>query len=1086
MKLVQYAVIAILSVSAAFALEPWKTTAEAQAAMKTRLDQQWEKYAGDDLKKGTGSQEPAYYALYGASIGYDPARIEKAISWIQKFLITDEKNRAYGNCYWYWGDTNVNDYNAIQFTMRISVLLYMHYSDRLTPKAKKILEDTFKLGIEGVKRQRVRLSYSNIILKKIFNLIALGEAMNMPEVAAEGYRIFDEWLVYTYQNGLCEFLSPTYYQIDVENLSLIQKYAKRPEARDAAAQALMFIWTDILANWYAPSERLGGTHSRDYDRLTGHGGIDKLVAMSGLVLPNDKNTTSTPFEYFSFAQPSASLASYAKGPFPRFMFQRWGDKPENWASHYLGKNISIASAGCNYWDMDKTPLVINIGSGSTTPVINYWMDGRGDYFGKAKILERSGHMKSLHLKPFTMSVQNDAEVLFLSSIASNGSDMTAGVESTISLPADAEVWTNEARLDVFTKRSAWVHSPGADNSTTFITVGTSDGAPALTIVDKNDKAGVGIQQMVPVKAGNFYREKLRVKGGIISMYMNWHDKNKVRIEPEYIKEITGGTAYSVQEFVAQAPQGAEYCLVWIYSRGASTTEVTINDITFEDIGTSATGASRSVLASFDFVEPVMQSFAIPAGVDIFIRRGDAVAALRMISARTAAGGEAPLTLYNDGLIHNTLRLTAAHDPERTGKRVAFAMYAYAAEGIQSDAAFADVRKKISAVRTRAAYKDNEMTVQSKGITGDMKLVGDIAAGERLTMEGMRPGTADNILSINGRDAGREILGAVPAVKTYLASPKKKASLFRETAPGLFVINPADGTLEKPMQIVDGGITVPVDASGNNGSAAYTFDVAADGDYVVWLRIIAPTEKNDSAFIQMDDKKKTTYDAFDRIKEWAWDTARERDGDKFKLDNISVYPLRRGPHTLTISERESGFRIGGIIVVKKDLQFDPKKTPIPAAASQAAVSLITNGNFTDADGNGMPDGWTERFAPNKTTTFIEAVRADGVSAVKITDNDDKKGVGLMQIVAVKPGETYTLAAKIKSGPIYFYINWLDADKKDIKPENSKMFKGTGAFKRETYEASAPANAAYAQVWFYSVTSLKTEVFITDASFAASGK
>jgi len=57
-------------------------------------------------------------------------------------------------------------------------------------------------SVEGIARHRVRVSYTNIYLMKIWNCIALGESTGRAELAAHGYAMLDRRLLYTAQYGV--------------------------------------------------------------------------------------------------------------------------------------------------------------------------------------------------------------------------------------------------------------------------------------------------------------------------------------------------------------------------------------------------------------------------------------------------------------------------------------------------------------------------------------------------------------------------------------------------------------------------------------------------------------------------------------------------------------------------------------------------------------------------------------------------------------------------------------------------------------------------------------------------------------------
>ncbi|MBN8217492.1 MAG: hypothetical protein J0L75_12675 [Spirochaetes bacterium] len=752
----------------------WAPTPQQVELLKTRVDSQWPKFSGADLRKGMGSQEASYFILNAAAVGYDPARIEVVIDWLSRFQETNLANKNPWNFYWYWGDTVVKDANAVQFNMRIAVFVWTHYRDRLNESGRKKLEALLRRSVEGVRKQAVRVSYSNIYLMKIFNLIALGEALGLPGVAEEGYRNLDQWIAFTWDTGVAEYLSPTYYAVDIENLALVRNFAKDAAGRAAAERALVYLWNEVMLNWYAPGGRLGGAHSRDYDRLTGHGGLDRMVACTGYAAGGAIDPPmDAPFDRFSFWAPPASALAPETRVLPRFIHQRWGgrfDTPFETAEQYLGKAFSIASATANYWDMDKAPLVVNLGPGEDVPQILYYMDGRGDWYGKKKIMERSGHMKSLHLKPFIASVQNGPEVLCLASIANATNEELTQVESILTLPADAEYWTNQGRLALNQKTSTWAMNPAGDDIETFIDAISEAGQVVLRIRDTSPRVGVGVQRRVPVTPGRSYRQAAFFKGGLISLYINWLDANGRLIGGENIKDATGSSQYAWAEQIQKAPANAATALVWIYSKAAAVTEVAFKDLRFEDLGASSGGKAPSNLVAFDFTPAsAVSRIAMAKSGTLFVRRGDAALAIKLLAARGSSGEEVPWMLIGDGLPFGALRLTATQDTGRSGRRVSSALWARAEEGLASEAAFASWRAKILAVKATVEGKyDGEWKLASAGPSGALALQVDLASEKVLSRTGMAKGYEPHLLSANGRDVGREILKDLPAVKAVLA------------------------------------------------------------------------------------------------------------------------------------------------------------------------------------------------------------------------------------------------------------------------------------------------------------------------------
>jgi hypothetical protein len=427
------------------------------AAIHTGLDQRWHRYAADP-QPGLGVRE-LFGAIFEAmGSGWHPERIDHLLDLADRFQDADPASPGYGNFRWTFSDPKVLDRNAVEFCMQQAALGWWFYREALPEPARAHLRKILALAAEGVRRHVVRESYTNIFVMKSWNCIALGEALDDAALAEEGYRLFDRWLVDVWNEGIHEYLSPTYTGVDLDSLALLARYPHRDEGRSAAAAALRLMWTDLAANWFAPGERLGGAHSRDYDYLTGHGMLEGQLASAGWLGPDAVPASGGPGVFWRFSRcppPPAGLRERIATA-PRTVIDRWG--PQSWerAVDHLGKGFCLGSSGATYANMDK-PLTMSW-AGARTPMMNLVMDGRGDPYGANRIPETSGaHQKSLHLVPFISSVQRQAEVLFAASIdmaAKNvGHDKAAltTLAAQLVLPLMDEVWIGGSRVE-----------PGAD------------------------------------------------------------------------------------------------------------------------------------------------------------------------------------------------------------------------------------------------------------------------------------------------------------------------------------------------------------------------------------------------------------------------------------------------------------------------------------------------------------------------------------------------------------------------------------------------------------------------------------------------
>lgn len=177
----------------------------------------------------------------------------------------------------------------------------------------------------------------------------------------------------------------------------------------------------------------------------------------------------------------------------------------------------------------------------------------------------------------------------------------------------------------------------------------------------------------------------------------------------------GDSAFVPRELQMRAPPGAVWCKAWLYSTTANQTELRVTQLQFERLGPRA-----EVLGPFDLRAYQPQAIAVPAGATLFVRRGDAVAALRLLGAWDVDGQSIGMTLHNDGLAWGALRLTAQHAATATDRPASIAMWAWAGEGLQDDTAFAAQREKILAMPSGASLRASMLQANQ----GDLSLTVD--------------------------------------------------------------------------------------------------------------------------------------------------------------------------------------------------------------------------------------------------------------------------------------------------------------------------------------------------------------------------
>jgi hypothetical protein len=354
-------------------------------------------------------------ALAWCETGRHADRMERLFETAARMQDTDPASRGYGNFRWSWKHAVVFDFNAVEFSMRGGALIWLRHRDKLTDAARGRLLEVLELGAEGCRRHRVRENYTNIALMNAGNLILLGETLEKPAIAREGYNRLERVLYYTAQAGIHEFSSPTYYGVDLDDLGLIEAFCREPRGRSQAQALLRLFWHDIALNFFPPAGRYAGPYSRNYDYLHGWGGIEAHLFLHGWIDQPAPTGLDTVYALLGRWSPPQELRALSNR-LPRTVRQIWGPDPLQSRTHFLTPDISLGSATTGYGGRMDFLLTADL-PGPRDAVRCYFVpDGRGDPYGKMKIAESASaeaHQKALHLAPFWTAAQDRGEALAL-------------------------------------------------------------------------------------------------------------------------------------------------------------------------------------------------------------------------------------------------------------------------------------------------------------------------------------------------------------------------------------------------------------------------------------------------------------------------------------------------------------------------------------------------------------------------------------------------------------------------------------------------------------------------------------------------
>jgi hypothetical protein len=437
------------------AAEPRSWTGDPVRAA-AELERQWAVVA--DSQSAVGIRGLLRFAVEAAGIGWHPERVAAALDRARAMQDLDSASATFGNFKWRSEHPRVLDHNAVEFAMQLLGFLHRQHGAQVSPAGRRQLEMLLTDGIEGLRRHPVRIDYTNIFVMKAWGLIAAGEALGRADVAADGYRRFEDWLRHTARQGISEYGGVTYYGIDLDSLALITRFAGRAEGRAQALMAMRYLWADIAANWWAPGDRLGGTNARSYDYLYGRGYLEAHTWTAGWLRERPDLEGAG---WLGGVQPNQSVLRDAvrlvppaewtepiRAQIPRTVVQRWGAQPEQRAVHWMGRRVSLASSGASRGSDERT-LVANLGDSPQVPQLVLFMDGRGDPFGTKKTPNAANQAKALHLTPFIATAQRGPEVVQLLATEPRGprSRHKPGELSCflthLTLPAAAEIWIGD-------------------------------------------------------------------------------------------------------------------------------------------------------------------------------------------------------------------------------------------------------------------------------------------------------------------------------------------------------------------------------------------------------------------------------------------------------------------------------------------------------------------------------------------------------------------------------------------------------------------------------------------------------------------
>ncbi len=192
------------------------------------------------------------------------------------------------------------------------------------------------------------------------------------------------------------------------------------------------------------------------------------------------------------------------------------------------------------------------------------------------------------------------------------------------------------------------------------------------------------------------------------------------------------------------------------------------------------------------------------------------------------------------------------------------------------------------------------------------------------------GTEPELTSV--RQAANDIPEAATPLRRFAPGELVISGLpkFDEAPPGVVVVEAEAMWLAEPMAVETDAdqpakrhIAVPPPGNRDRGSAYGCFEVSTPGEHVVWVRAMGTSGDSDSFYASIDREPLSLTD-LEKIGTWHWTIVRNRVDGESAGRTATVFALNAGSHTLQIRNRESGTKIDKVVIVRKDLPFQPER------------------------------------------------------------------------------------------------------------------------------------------------------------------
>jgi hypothetical protein len=411
----------------------------------------------DKLKATTepASRELTQFVHYSLATGRDPAKAEYALRKCFDAQDVDPKSKKFGTVLWKQNHPEIDDPNAIEFTLHGIAPALIRYRDRLSPEIREYLKPHLIAGVAALQAHHVSVDYTNIFLMKATNLLLVGQYLSDPSIVGQGRQMLATWLQSVKEHGITEYDSPTYSSIVLNCLTPAHDLTADAEAKALLKTALDYVWSDVAANYFPGQQTLCGAQSRNYSFTSSVNILCNNYFLEGL------RDTPGPIGLFnegpdtyinalesreSGYHPAPEILALAQLP-TRSIHQRVGSQPGMDRTTYITPDFSVGSSSHWYGEQDRL-INIQLASSKVLPDIAVVADEFDSPYGRVKRPDRAGHQKPVELKRDVSIVQHDGTILALMNLVGAQNRELDNVATNVLLPVRAdEILRNDSPID---------------------------------------------------------------------------------------------------------------------------------------------------------------------------------------------------------------------------------------------------------------------------------------------------------------------------------------------------------------------------------------------------------------------------------------------------------------------------------------------------------------------------------------------------------------------------------------------------------------------------------------------------------------